>query len=77
MCIDVFTHSGGQVSFAMTTRNGQYMVSGLAPGRYDVLLGDPGCSDGPPGVASQWYDGAASRSTATAVTVTAGQFART
>jgi len=71
MCIEVLTHRGGLASFTSTARNGKYLVSGLAPGRYDVFLGDPGCSDGPTGLASQWYDGAASRSSATAVTVTA------
>jgi hypothetical protein len=29
---------------------------GLAPGRYDVLLGEPSCSVGSAGLASQWYD---------------------
>jgi hypothetical protein len=71
MCVDVFTHRGGLVSLVSTSRNGQYLASGLAVGRYDVLLGDPNCSDGSPGLASQWYDGAASRSSATVVTVTA------
>jgi hypothetical protein len=71
MCVDVFIHRGGFVSFASTARNGQYVVSGLAPGQYDVQLGDPGCSDGPPDLASQWYNGAARRSSATPVTVTA------
>jgi hypothetical protein len=71
MCIEVLTHRGGLASFASTARNGHYMASGLAPGHYDVLLGDPGCSDGPTGLASQWYDGAASRTSATVVTVTA------
>jgi len=72
MCIQVLTHRGGLASFASTARNGHYTASGLAPGRYDVFLGDPGCSDGPVGLASQWYNGAASRSSATVVTVTAG-----
>jgi hypothetical protein len=71
MCVEVLTHLGGLASFASTALNGYYMASGLAPGKYDVLLGDPGCSDGPTGLASQWYDGAASRSSATVVTVTA------
>ena len=71
MCVEVFAHPGGFVSFLSTSRNGQYLVSGLAPGQYYVLLGDPGCSDGPPGLASQWYGGAASRSSSTVVTVTA------
>jgi Carboxypeptidase regulatory-like domain len=71
MCVEVFAHSGGLVSLVLTSRKGQYQVSGLAPGRYYVLLGDPVCSDGPTGLASQWYGGAASRSSATVVTVTA------
>ncbi len=69
MCIDVFTHRGSLVSGASTSWDGQYLVSGLTPGRYYVELGDPDCSDGPPGLASQWYDGAARRSSATVVTV--------
>jgi Carboxypeptidase regulatory-like domain len=71
ICAEVYTQAGGLVSYVSTGRNGQYLATGLAPGRYDVQLGDPSCSDGPPGLASQWYDEAGSRSSATVVTVTA------
>jgi hypothetical protein len=71
MCVEVYSHPGGIVSYGTSGRYGQYAISGLAPGHYDVYFGDPSCSFEPPGLASQWYNGASSRSRATAVTVKA------
>jgi hypothetical protein len=73
MCVEASAKGGGVVSETTTGRNGRYQVSGLAPGPYDVRLGNPSCSDGPTGLASQWYNDAASRHSASTVTVSGGQ----
>jgi Carboxypeptidase regulatory-like domain len=73
-CVEVFAqHSGQVIDYGSTGGSGLYTMSGLAPGRYRVLLGDPFCSDNAPGLGEQWFDGASSSATATAVTVTAGK----
>jgi uncharacterized protein (DUF2141 family) len=72
MCVEVFERHIGLVSYTATLRSGQYLIAGLPPGRYDVEFGGSYCSYGPPGLATQWYDGANSQNGATAVTVTAG-----
>jgi hypothetical protein len=58
------TFTGG----TQTDANGQYVVRGLAAGRYKVYLSDPACDyldQGMPDVAPQWYRDQASQPTAT------------
>ena len=72
MCVSVTPVSGGGGGgFATTTSDGTYSVTGLPTGSYDVEFyrGCPNRGN----YLSQWYQGAAARSSATAVPVTAGQ----
>lgn len=73
-CVLVVPSSGpGQEYLAVTGGHGRYQQQGIAPGTYDVYLGDPAC--GADGTAPQWYSDVQSRLHATAVTVKAGQVA--
>lgn len=59
-----------------TDANGDYLISGLAAGTYQVELSDPNCDiydSGIPGLAAQWYDNQPGPSTATLVSVAAGK----
>jgi hypothetical protein len=71
-CVEVFAPRAGLEAATSTEANGRYLASGLTPGRYKVLLGDPSCSYGPANLADQWYEDSASSATATVVTVAAG-----
>jgi hypothetical protein len=74
-CVEAFQIPGGLAASALTDANGNYTITGLAPGKYTVEFGDPLCSDGAAGLGIQWYNGAASSGSATVITVTAGQTA--
>jgi hypothetical protein len=71
-CVEAFPLPGGAQSYGTTGRFGKYLLSSLVPGRYKVLLGEPGCSDGPANLAGQWYATASDRGSATVITVRAG-----
>jgi hypothetical protein len=71
-CVEAMPITGsGLPGLATTGYSGRYFVSGLAPGRYDVLF-TPNCLGGGAAFAPQWFDGTASRSRAVAVRVTSG-----
>jgi Carboxypeptidase regulatory-like domain len=72
-CVEAYQIPGGQVSMSATNARGKYLVTGLTPGRYKVEFGDPSCSDGAPGLGTQWYDGAAGSGSATVLTVKPGR----
>jgi hypothetical protein len=61
-----------QAGLAVTGAGGRYRMTGLAPGSYRILF-TPYCLVGTAAVVPQWYDGAASSSKASLVTVTAGR----
>lgn len=63
---DVSTKALGECAF--TTASGEYSLTGVAPGTYDIAFTPPSPSE----YLSQLYNGAAAIGTATAVTVTAG-----
>ena len=69
ICVTIYTAATGAVAAdaGCTASNGTYTAPGLPPGNYDVLFSDPTQQ-----YAAQWYDGATSRSSAQAVTVTSG-----
>jgi protocatechuate 3,4-dioxygenase beta subunit len=69
-------HDSFQLTWADAA--GHYRMSGLAPGAYQVYLGDPLCEFdlGIPGVAPQWFDNQPSQVTATKVAVSAGRTTR-
>jgi hypothetical protein len=70
VCVFAYPSAGGQApSVAETAADGSYQVTGLAPGSYDVEFAS-GC--GAASYVTQWYNGAASKSGATPVTVSAG-----
>jgi hypothetical protein len=70
VCAIAYPASGNlRPAVAETGSGGGYEIDGLAPGSYDVEFA-AGC--GASSYVTQWYDGAASRSAATSVTVTAG-----
>ncbi|HET6809621.1 MAG TPA: carboxypeptidase-like regulatory domain-containing protein [Acidimicrobiales bacterium] len=72
MCVSVTPTSGsGRGGFATTASDGTYSVTGLATGSYDVEFYG-GCPNRGNYLA-QWYQGASTRSSATAVPVTDGQ----
>jgi Carboxypeptidase regulatory-like domain len=62
--------SGPATATGTTGSNGVFVAASLPAGSYIVDFGGCGL---PAGHLEQWYDGAASEATATAVTVTAGQ----
>jgi hypothetical protein len=69
VCVLAFPKAGGTPTAGESGAKGSYLIKGLQPGQYAVEF-TSGC-----GVASyrtQWFDGAASRSGATPVTVKAG-----
>jgi hypothetical protein len=74
-CAEAFKIPGGLAGASATDAHGAFVVTGLTPGRYKVEFGDPSCSDGPPGLGTQWYDRAAGSGSATVITVKAGQAA--
>ena len=74
-CVEAFQIPGGLVASVETDADGNYLVTGLAPGKYTVEFGDPSCSDGAAGLGIQWYNGASGSGSATVITVTAGKTA--
>ena len=73
ICVDALTSDGTLtlVGSATTAADGTYAISGLSAGNYDVEFSVAGC--GTTGsYLTQWYNNAASSSTAHVVPVTAG-----
>jgi hypothetical protein len=74
VCVAVIpVGSGVAEGFATSSIRGYYKIGRLVPGKYKVFFGDPACASDPGGLAPQWYLAAASRSTATVVTVAGGR----
>jgi Carboxypeptidase regulatory-like domain len=71
-CAEAFAVNGLSLGFAETAADGSYQLTNLAPGRYLVYLGDPGCALFPQALAPQWYDNQPTQRTATSVKVTVG-----
>ncbi len=70
VCVIAYPAAGQQApAVAETGADGSYQIGGLAPASYVVEF-TSGC--GAASYATQWYNGAHARSTATPVTVTAG-----
>ncbi|MHB1875647.1 MAG: hypothetical protein ACYCPF_12410, partial [Streptosporangiaceae bacterium] len=69
VCAIGYPAHGGQPVVAVTGATGAYELPGLVPGSYLVEF-TAGC--GVASYATQWYDGASSRSGATPVSVTSG-----
>jgi len=70
VCVIAYPVTGTQrPALAETTAKGQFAISDLPPGSYDVEF-KAGC--GASTYTTQWYDGASSRGAATPVVVTAG-----
>lgn len=66
--------TGALVTGTVSGVNGNYTVTGLAPGAYHVHFATTGCPFATAGeLAPQWFDGKARASNADIVTVTAGQ----
>ena len=61
----VFALSGTGVLVAVTAADGTYSIAGLAPNTYRVRLAPPSGS----GLSGEWYDDAATRTTATPIAV--------
>jgi hypothetical protein len=74
ICVEIVPTAPGQVGSAgVTGTGGKYAAGNLAPGKYQVLFGEPGCLYGPYSLAPQWYQDQPTEAAATKVTVTAGQ----
>ena len=74
ICVDAFTSgaSGGQfVASTQSAASGTYTLAGLASGSYDVSFQSCGPSSGT-GYVTQYYNGVATLTGATSVSVTAG-----
>ena len=70
VCVTVLpVAAGGLGEGIQSAAGGTFTVGNLLPGSYQVLFGNPACEGA---FAPQWYDGQASRATATVITVTAG-----
>ena len=70
ICVIALPEAAGSVPVsAVTAANGNFSIANLPPGRYLVRF-DPGC--GASGYLTQWYNDAATKSGATAVSVVAG-----
>lgn len=63
--------SAQSFDFPSITQNGRYVLSGLAPGRYDVQFSDD-CTQAPK-YGNQWYSGKRTLASATPVRVTVGR----
>jgi hypothetical protein len=73
VCAEVVpANPDGSSEFTMTRPDGTYSATHLAPGKYQVYIGDPYCPDANADLAPQWYDKQASQATANTVTVLAG-----
>lgn len=76
VCVDAIPASpasrGAFEGFGSADASGVYKISNLVPGRYLIYFGDQVCPTDPGNLAPQWYPGTASKSAATAVTVTGG-----
>lgn len=69
------TNQNNGLDLAFTSHNGHYIASGLAPGTYQVIFGDPLCdfvNQGVGTLAPQWFNDQPTQATANDVTVTAG-----
>ncbi len=71
-CAEAFAVNGLGLGFTNTAADGSYQLTNLAPGRYVVYLGDPGCALFPQTLAPQWYNNQPTSRTAMSVKVTAG-----
>jgi hypothetical protein len=69
VCVLAFPKAGGPPTVGESGVNGSYLIKGLPPGQYVVEF-TGGC--GVVSYRTQWFDGAASRSGATPVRLTAG-----
>lgn len=69
VCVLAYPAAGGAPTLAVTRQNG-YQIAGLPAGSYTVEF-TAGCGAG--SYQTQWYNGAASRAAATAVTVADGE----
>jgi len=58
--------------FGFTGADGRYRATGMAPGSYQVYIGDPACDLGSSDLAPQWYNDQPTRATASKVTITVG-----
>ena len=74
-CVEAYQLPGGLAAATTADAHGKYVVTGLVPGSYKVQFGDPSCSDSPPDLGTEWYNGTAGRGSATVITVTAGRTA--
>jgi Carboxypeptidase regulatory-like domain len=73
VCAEVISSNPDNVgSVSVTDANGSYLATGLAPGSYQVYLGDPLCFLPVPDLAPQWYDNQPTQATANTITVTVG-----
>jgi Carboxypeptidase regulatory-like domain len=71
ICAEAFEVNGYGASLAISGANGKFEIRNLSPGKYDVYLGDPGCSGGDPELAPEWYPGQPSPTSASVVRVRA------
>jgi hypothetical protein len=72
VCVDILpTNPNGIGVGAITEPNGTYAATGLAPGTYQVLFGDPTCGLNT-AFAPRWYNDKLSQSTADTISVTVG-----
>lgn len=67
-CVTVATDQDN--GFAVTNKDGRYLITGMVPGKYGVAFDDCGASGS---LASQWYDNRPNSGSANLVTFTAGK----
>ncbi|MGO9457588.1 MAG: carboxypeptidase regulatory-like domain-containing protein [Acidimicrobiales bacterium] len=74
VCVDAYPVSSGTSGYTTTAGNGTYTIKGLASGQYKVEFYGCGATSK---FTAQWFDGKATETAATAVTVVAGGLPRT
>lgn len=81
VCVDAIPLTGGFLGVlkegsGTAGPGGYYRITGLLPGKYKVLIGDPNCDTDPGGLVPQWYLNTSRRSKATVVSVAPGRTTR-
>jgi carboxypeptidase family protein len=73
ICVDAIQTNGFGYSSALTGANGDYKITNLPAGRYQVYIGDTSCGGIYSNLAAEWYPNAPTSLTATVLSVSAGK----
>jgi hypothetical protein len=71
MCVEALGTSTNALGLTYSNTSGKFTIADLPPGKYEVYLGAPLCSDGNNDLAPQWYPGTQNPTSASVVLVKA------